>query len=80
VSADNAHSAVKVYVGKSPLGLLSESGDVKAPVFPPNDCSVTVGVAMTPESLTPTMVAVTVTLPPTKSEDLITPSTSAVPI
>ena len=68
------------YVGKSPLGLLSESGEVNTPVFPPSADNETDGFVIVPESLTPTIVPLIVTLPPTKSDDLMTPSTSAVPI
>ena len=79
-SADNAHSAVNVYVGKSPFGFVSERGEVNTPVFPQNVFKATVGVDMPPLFPTPTIVALTVTFPPTKSEDFTTPSTSAVPI
>lgn len=79
-SAFRAHSAVNVYVGKSPFGFVSESGCVMTPVptFPLGVPIVTVGVEIAPALDTPTIVPVTCSVPPTRSELFIVPSMTAV--
>jgi len=74
--------AVKVYVGKLPLSFCNVSGYVRTPAstLPLGEASVMVGVDITPESFTPTIVPLTVTRPPTRSLARITPSTTAVAI
>lgn len=48
------------------------------PTFPVGVLIVTVGVAITPASVTPMIVPVTCIVPPTRSELLIVPSITAV--
>lgn len=76
----SAQRAVNEYVGNSPFAFVSLTGYVITPerTLPDGVSRVTVGVAITPASVTPTIVPLTSIEPPTRSDDFITPSTRVV--